>query len=331
MNRSRSRRSGRLVAGLAATLAMVTSASATSVPGAAATFPGANGRIAFTSDRTGNGDVFTTTATGAAASNLSRALSSDRDGAWSADGRRVAYTRTVAGNIDIYVTTVSTGRTTRITTSPAVDVSAAWSPDGRRLVFVSNRPGSASGSLDVYLVRAVREGRTNRPVRITNTVGDENNPEWSPNGRQIAFDLGLITWDVYVMRANGAGRRAVTDSAFGVGRLYFDPSWSPDGRHIAFDNGDDIFRIAATANGGLDCVNCTNLTAANPDTAETDPAWSPDGTQIAFVTSRDRLPDGSANHEIYRMSATDGSGQVNLTRHPAQDEGPAWGPRPVGR
>ncbi len=31
------------------------------------------------------------------------------------------------------------------------------------------------------------EGPTNRSVKITNSVQDEGVPEWSPDGRQIAF------------------------------------------------------------------------------------------------------------------------------------------------
>jgi hypothetical protein len=48
------------------------------------------------------------------------------------------------------------------------------------------------------------------------------------------------------------------------------------------------------------------------------PAWSPEGSKIAFGTNRD------GNEEIYVMSASDGSGQTNLTADPAADRYPAW-------
>jgi Tol biopolymer transport system component len=47
------------------------------------------------------------------------------------------------------------------------------------------------------------------------------------------------------------------------------------------------------------------------------PAWSPDGRKLAFVSRRD------GNSEIYVMNA-DGSGQENLTHHPASDSHPSW-------
>jgi Tol biopolymer transport system component len=50
-----------------------------------------------------------------------------------------------------------------------------------------------------------------------------------------------------------------------------------------------------------------------------DPAWSPDGARIAFIVHEE---DGA---EIYVMNM-DGSGQVNLTNHPAWDSNPTWSP-----
>ncbi len=47
------------------------------------------------------------------------------------------------------------------------------------------------------------------------------------------------------------------------------------------------------------------------------PAWSPDGRKLAFVSRRD------GNSEIYVIN-TDGSGQENLTQHPARDSHPSW-------
>ena len=46
-------------------------------------------------------------------------------------------------------------------------------------------------------------------------------------------------------------------------------------------------------------------------------AWSPDGRKLAFVSRRD------GNSEIYVINA-DGSGQENLTQHPARDSHPSW-------
>ncbi len=47
------------------------------------------------------------------------------------------------------------------------------------------------------------------------------------------------------------------------------------------------------------------------------PVWSPDGKKIAFQSNRD------GNLEIYIMNA-DGSEQLNITNHSANDYNPDW-------
>jgi len=53
------------------------------------------------------------------------------------------------------------------------------------------------------------------------------------------------------------------------------------------------------------------------------PSWSPDGSRIAFVANRTEAKVGRAEGDLYLMNA-DGSGTINLTRHPANDDEPAW-------
>lgn len=52
------------------------------------------------------------------------------------------------------------------------------------------------------------------------------------------------------------------------------------------------------------------------------PMWSPLGQQITFISDRD------GNLEVYIMNA-DGSNQVNLTQHPAEDAAGSLSPMPL--
>jgi dipeptidyl aminopeptidase/acylaminoacyl peptidase len=150
-------------------------------------------------------------------------------------------------------------------------------------------------------------------VRLTNNDVSDGYPQWSPDGRMIAFYSDRDgNAEVYVMNADGGNPTNLTkhpDSDYGA-------TWSPDGSKIAFRSrrtGDaEIFVMDA------DGSNPVNLTK-QPESNEWSPDWSPDGSKILFISDRD------GNGEIYVMNA-DGTNQTNLTNDPDGDYGPRWSP-----
>ena len=58
---------------------------------------------------------------------------------------------------------------------------------------------------------------------------------WSPEGRKIAFlSKRDGNWDVYVMNADGSGKKNLTRNRGKDGPSGWPPAWSPDGRKITF-------------------------------------------------------------------------------------------------
>ena len=68
-------------------------------------------------------------------------------------------------------------------------------------------------------------------TRLTDLPGVEIEPNWSPDGKRIAFSTEWVDRaDVYVMNSDGSELRRLTDPAVGESS----PAWSPDGDMLAF-------------------------------------------------------------------------------------------------
>ena len=68
--------------------------------------------------------------------------------------------------------------------------------------------------------------------RLTDDLGDDEHPSWSPDGHSIAFtsDRDGTNGDIYVMDADGGNVRRLTSH----NDWDFAPSWSPDSRSVVF-------------------------------------------------------------------------------------------------
>jgi Tol biopolymer transport system component/predicted Ser/Thr protein kinase len=106
----------------------------------------------------------------------------------------------------------------------------AWSPDGRQLVFAeegTSRPEDRSGRTSQLWAVDVASGR-----RRLVTKGDAVQPQWSPNGRLIAYwaiDLDGNR-DLWTIPAQGGQPVRITHDPY----LDWNPVWSPDGGWIYF-------------------------------------------------------------------------------------------------
>ncbi len=150
------------------------------------------------------------------------------------------------------------------------------------------------------------------PQRLTETESDDGFPNWSPDGRRIAFVSDRDgNREIYVMNADGTAPTNLTNHP----AEDWTPSWSPDGSRIVFssfrDGNWEIYVMQA------DGSNQRRLTQ-NP-AADYSPAWSPDGESIAFVSDR------SGDLDIYLMRP-DGSDVRQFTTDPATDQAPTWSP-----
>ena len=109
----------------------------------------------------------------------------------------------------------------------------AFSPDGRTLAYTATSANLAEDTSQSDLWR-VDYGSGQR-TRLTNTpMFDESRPQWSPDGKSIAFlsDRGGedATAQVWSMPATGGDAKRLTKFGEGID----DYVWSPDGKRLAF-------------------------------------------------------------------------------------------------
>lgn len=116
------------------------------------------------------------------------------------------------------------GQSSPLIQSTRTQEAAQYSPDGKKIVFESSR----SGSMEIWVANA--DGTD--PVQMTRTALLSGSPQWSPNGKLIAYDSldEKRRQHIFVMDAQtGVSRRIETGTPTAC-----QPSWSPDGKYLYF-------------------------------------------------------------------------------------------------
>jgi Tol biopolymer transport system component len=270
-------------------------------PASGAAFPGADGRIAYASNQSGNWDIYTMNADGSGQRRLTTDPADDTQPSFSADGAKIAFASDRSGNYDIYTMNADGSGVVRLTTDPGVDTQPAFSPSGAQIAFIGKHGASWYG--DVYLMNA--DG-TNQ-VRLIGQGGIEDGPTFSPDGQRIAFGRTEGGHKhIFTMSPAGGELTALTHGAFDDRQ----PSFSPDGQRIAFssrrEGRSQIFVMRSDGSG------VTRLTGRLSSTM---PAYSPDGRQIAFVRGG----------HVFTMNAG-GGGETQLTSGRGSQAWPSWQP-----
>ena len=189
------------------------------------------------------------------------------------DGKKIAFV--VRGEV-FAASTTDGGDAARVSFTPAEESQVAWSADSRRLAYVSDRDGPTH--LFLY------DFATNTETQLTNEAASDDTPQFSPDGKLLAFERAgeeLCILDLDAKKDRSLVRAQLERPPLNSDRSFV---WSPDSKWIAFmPVGEKLFRnvhvvpaaggesrpVSFLANGGSNTVS-----------------WSPDGSFLIFDTGQ---------------------------------------------
>lgn len=236
-----------------------------------------NGNFVFSSDRSGNADIFYLPSTGGEPINVTN------DSGWEGNpslgkSGRVVFTSMSKTNGDLFSVSLNASQSLQLTKNAYYDGEADQNEAGN-IVFVSSR----TGNREICTMNA--DGSSVRV--LTHSKAPNGSPSWTSDGRIVFQSFESGNSEIYIMNADGSNRVQLTFEPTYDGQ----PSCSSDGR-IAFASmrlgNSEIFTM------NLDGSNLVQMTDA--PSKEEMPCWAP-GEKIAFVSDR------TGNNDIFVMNA----------------------------
>jgi tricorn protease len=290
-------------------------------------------RLAFTSTRTGNGDIYSLTLASGALTRLTFDDAAELMNGWSADGAWIYFSSSshdLSSMNDVYRVSVDGGTPMPVAADRyATEYFAAPAPAGDVVAITARgfaglqwwRNGHSH--LDESEIWLVRGGATPVYTPVTSGGAKDEWPMWSADAKALYFmsdRSGAQNIWMQPLDAARGGAKALT--TFRDGRVLW-PTMSAGGKTIAFERGFGVWTLDTAAGQARQvsiALRGAPAGAAVEHRTFTDQiqelALSPDGKKIALAV----------HGEIFSSSAKEGGDAVRLTTTDAEEFGVTWAP-----
>jgi dipeptidyl aminopeptidase/acylaminoacyl peptidase len=162
----------------------------------------------------------------------------------------------------IYLYDIATQKLDRLTTNNKWDESSpSWSPDGRTLAFMSNHSDDPDRDpISQLFVADARAGATEKLLTPPADRAGRSRPEWSPDGKWIAFIEGdERAYSAYNMEhlalvpSDGSSAPTRVKAVESLDRGVSSPQFSADGKWVSFLVADDrsVYPARVSLSGGV--------------------------------------------------------------------------------
>ena len=162
---------------------------------------------------------------------------------------------------------------------------------------------------EIFLTDATGEVK----IKLTNFEGADGYPDWSPDGKRLAFyakyDDGK-TWSMHTMNSDGSNRKRLTHAKH---KWDSSPTWSPNGKKIAFA------REYEDSDGNWQ----EEVWIMNADGSEQTQLKAIKGRAPCFMKDGRLLFHSQEEFNQICIANSDGSNIIKLTNNTAKD----WSPK----
>ena len=275
-----------------------------------------------------------------------RAAVNDYYPLFSPGGKKIAYTSygkrasNPEGDSEVYVMSSLDGSGNKNLTNNGVEVPgdnpvddyvSDFSPTGDRIAYVSwGKQGSnPEGEGEVYRMNALN-GSGQKNLTHNGEGLDDDYAVFSPDGKTIAYESSGVQTsnsegdkEIYRMSAlDGTAKKNFTNNGLDVNDSF--PAFSPGGKKISYmtsgqqasnlEGDSEVYSMSA-----LDGMGQKNLSNNGDGVDDRYPFFSSDSTRIFYESEGIQPSNLQGDNEVYRLNASDGKGQKNLTDNDSYD------------